>query len=136
MPFSGDGRAGAQGVWAKGARGQVPNTTSYPDQRVDSESQLDPRVVVRLCGEALGLGLCLGLSYNKPTCGTNFGSLTARATHAQARDRFGSLRISWFGRNPLLPVASLGPQIPQTQQGLPHLDGAPLPPSGPKSLPA
>lgn len=74
-----------------------------------------------LRAEAPGPGQDLGLSYNRPTRGTNLGSVIARAM-AQASDAFGSLHISWFGRTPLLPVASLGPHIPQTQQGLPHLE--------------
>lgn len=34
-----------------------------------------------LCGEALGRGLHLGLSYNTPTHGTHLGGFHARATH-------------------------------------------------------
>lgn len=37
-------------------------------------------------GEALGLGLHLGLSYSTPTHGTNFGSFTAKAMHKPVMD--------------------------------------------------
>lgn len=129
VPFSGDSGdsgAGGQGVWGKGCLRQraLPRPVNRHWVTAGDWASGEP------VGGGLGPGPASGTELQYTHTWDSFRRLPCQG-YTQACDGFGSLRISWFGRYPLLlPVASLGPQIPQTQQGLPDLDRALVPSFG------